>query len=282
MKKIVIILQLIVMSMFSYSQNISIGTDIFGYGNNTVNHYGLGWYVDPATHSYGPMAYLSAYGGLRFFTMGQLRATLDHEGNFGLGVDSPTAKLEISNSFSTTNKTALKMFYKDSWGTAAYASQFRFIDIASTEGNSILQVNGYGMGIGYNPPNFDSSDRLYVNGNVGIGTTETKGYKFAVNGNAIATSMTIKEVGNWPDYVFASDHQRMSLAALDDYIKLNGHLPGVPTAKEVEDRGVDLGKLGATLLEKLEEMSLHLIDLKKENDELKKEIGLLKLTKNNN
>jgi hypothetical protein len=89
----------------------------------------------------------------------------------GIGTASPAAKLHIFNSYDLSTTTGLQMFYQGSWGTAAYASNFRFIDISSAEGGKILQANGYGMGIGFDPPAYASADKLYVNGNVGIGTT---------------------------------------------------------------------------------------------------------------
>lgn len=110
---------------------------------------------------------------------------------------------------------------------------------------------------------------LYSTGNMGIGTTDTKGYKLAVNGK-IRTQEIKVEAANWPDYVFAKDYKLPSLQETEQHIKDKGHLPGIPSAEEVKANGVDLGEMNVKLLQKIEELTLHLIEVKKELDMLKK------------
>jgi hypothetical protein len=114
-----------------------------------------------------------------------------------------------------------------------------------------------------------------TSGNVGIGTVDTKGYKLAVNGNIRAKEIKVETV-NWPDYVFAKGYQLPSLEETEQHIKEKGHLPGIPSAEEVKSNGVDLGEMNAKLLKKIEELTLYLIEMKKENDEQKKEMSYLK------
>lgn len=113
---------------------------------------------------------------------------------------------------------------------------------------------------------------LYSLGNVGIGTTDTKGYKLAVAGNMIAESVKVKLQGSWPDYVFGEDYKLPTLHETEKHIKENGHLEGIPSAKEVKANGIDLGDINARLLQKLEELTLHLIEMKKENEVMKDRI----------
>lgn len=108
---------------------------------------------------------------------------------------------------------------------------------------------------------------FYINsddGNVGIGTTVPK-EKLSVNGKIRAHEIKV-ETANWPDYVFAKDYQLPSLQETEQHIKEKGHLPGIPSAEEVKANGVDLGEMNGKLLKKIEELTLHLIELKKEND----------------
>nr|WP_084407172.1 hypothetical protein [Pedobacter panaciterrae] len=109
---------------------------------------------------------------------------------------------------------------------------------------------------------------LYSLGNVGIGTSDTKGYKLAVNGK-IRTQEIKVEAANWPDYVFTKDYELSSLKETEQHIKEKGHLPGIPSAEDVKANGVDLGEMNAKLLLKIEELTLHLIEMKKELDALK-------------
>ena len=81
----------------------------------------------------------------------------------------------------------------------------------------------------------------------------------------------------FPDYVFDKDYQLMDLNELDNYLTINKHLPGIITAAEVKKNdGINLGEMNAKLLEKVEELTLYLIQMKKENEEMKKDIEQLK------
>ena len=114
---------------------------------------------------------------------------------------------------------------------------------------------------------------LRTNGDVGIGTLTPK-EKLSVNGKIRAKEIKV-ELANWPDYVFEEGYQNQSLAEIEQFIKQNKHLPGVPTAKQVEQEGVELGEMNKVLLKKIEELTLLLIEkdkeLKKEKDENKQQ-----------
>jgi hypothetical protein len=77
-------------------------------------------------------------------------------------------------------------------------------------------------------------------------------------------------LANWPDYVFHEDYKLLSLNEVEQYITENHHLPNVPSAAEVEANGVNIGEMNAILLQKVEELTLYIIDLQKQVDELKK------------
>lgn len=104
-----------------------------------------------------------------------------------------------------------------------------------------------------------------ADGSVGIGTTDTKGYKLAVNGNGIFTRVVVKTYNNWPDFVFNPGYQLPSLAELSRYVGEHRHLPEMPSAGDVEQEGVDLGEMNKKLLQKVEELTLYIIDMKKES-----------------
>jgi len=118
--------------------------------------------------------------------------------------------------------------------------------------------------------------RITSTGSVAIGTTDPKGYKLAVAGNAIAESMTVKLQANWPDVVFKKDYALMPLSEVKTYIDKNQHLPEIPAAAEVEKDGVNLGEMNRLLVKKVEEMTLYLIELNKTVKEQQSEIDQLK------
>ncbi len=107
--------------------------------------------------------------------------------------------------------------------------------------------------------------------NIGIGTTNTQGYKLAVNGSAIFTKVKVKPLSAWPDYVFHKTYALPDLSAVDKYIALHKHLPGVLSADELKKSGgVDIGENQALLLQKIEELTLYIIRQNRELEALKK------------
>jgi hypothetical protein len=111
-----------------------------------------------------------------------------------------------------------------------------------------------------------------VNGKVGIGTTDTKGYLLAVKGNAIFEKVKVQQYQNWPDHVFDPAYRLRTLHEVEQYIQQHHHLPEVPSAAEVNKNGIDVGDNQAVLLKKIEELTLYVIDLKKENERMNKKI----------
>lgn len=96
----------------------------------------------------------------------------------------------------------------------------------------------------------------------------------AVNGT-VKTREVIVENTARPDYALKDDYRPMALDELERNIKKNGHLPDIPSAEEVEKNGVSLGEMQAKLLKKVEELTLYMIELKKENETLKKQVANL-------
>ena len=80
----------------------------------------------------------------------------------------------------------------------------------------------------------------------------------------------------WADYVFNKDYKLLSLPEVEAYIKTNKHLPGIPSADEVVKEGLDMATMDAKLLEKIEELTLYMIEMKKENEQMKKENTVIK------
>lgn len=123
--------------------------------------------------------------------------------------------------------------------------------------------------------NIGASGSTNFMGKVGIMTTTPGDYELAVNGKIRTQSIRV-ETANWPDYVFDSSYRLMSLKETNQFIKVHKHLPGIPSAGQVEKEGVELSSNQALLLKKIEELTLYMIELKKENEGLQKEVTGLK------
>jgi hypothetical protein len=112
---------------------------------------------------------------------------------------------------------------------------------------------------------------ILPNGNVGVGTVNPDIYKLAVNGNVRSKEVVVES--GWADYVFQKNYELRSLESVESFIKQNNHLPNIPSAADIQKNGLKLGDMQKKMMEKIEELTLYVI-------ELKKEIDLLKAVKN--
>lgn len=129
----------------------------------------------------------------------------------------------------------------------------------------------------------DENDDVYVimpkeSTHVCIGTSNavdgSDTYKLSVAGKVRAYE--VKVYNTWADYVFEEDYNLKPLTEVEEFIAENGHLPNVPSAAEVEEKGIELGEMTKIQQEKIEELTLYLIQQDKENQQLKEELKELK------
>ncbi|MHC0445103.1 hypothetical protein ACWA1F_06815 [Flavobacterium sp. 3-218] len=106
-------------------------------------------------------------------------------------------------------------------------------------------------------------------GNVGIGTSSPDS-KLAVNGTIHSKEVKVDMYG-WPDYIFKKEYDLPTLAEVENHIKEKGHLENIPSEEEVLKNGIQLGEMNAKLLQKIEELTLYLIDQNKSIENLIKE-----------
>lgn len=111
---------------------------------------------------------------------------------------------------------------------------------------------------------------ILTNSNIGIGTSSfvdgADTYKLSVEGKVRAHA--VKVYTSWADYVFEDNYNLPTLKEVEAYIQENGHLKDIPSAEEVEESGIELGEMNKLLLQKIEELTLYTIQLKKEIDQL--------------
>jgi hypothetical protein len=127
----------------------------------------------------------------------------------------------------------------------------------------------------------NNSSNLCYNtaGKVGIGTNSPD-EKLTVKGKIHTQEVRVDMTGALvPDYVFANDYKLKSLLEIESYIKENNHLPEIPSAGEIEKNGLLLAEMNMSLLKKVEELTLYMIEMKKENQKMKEDILKLKQNK---
>lgn len=151
-----------------------------------------------------------------------------------------------------------------------------YMDLPKT--NSRIVIGGYGDYLPEHKFVVRGSSKIEGNiltdSNIGIGTSSfvdgADNYRLSVNG-AIRASR-VKVYTTWADFVFEKDYKLSNLDEVEKYIKDNGHLKDIPSAKEVEEKGIELGEMNKLLLQKVEELTLYLITLNKELQEVKSQI----------
>jgi len=167
---------------------------------------------------------------------------------------------------------------------------FKFIGWTKSTGENMKSVNYEQNGQAVNgnilsniedyTANMDETHQvnnfLILGNNVGIGTMNPTS-KLTVAGNIASREVKVTvDAGVVPDYVFANDYKLKTLQEVEDYIKTNKHLPEIPSAQEIEKNGLMLAEMNMSLLKKMEEMTLYMIEIKKENEKMKKDIFNLK------
>ena len=179
-------------------------------------------------------------------------------GNVGIGAvgDNPIYKLDVGDRIRirSGNGTTAGVWLNNPANTATNG----FMGIADEVSTGFYgNVSGWGLIMNTNT------------GNVGIGTLNPT-YKLSVNGD-IRTKEVVVETG-WADYVFGEKYQLRSLAEVEKFIRQNNHLPNIPSAKEVEANGLHVGDVQKRMMEKIEELTLYLIDANKKIERLEQMI----------
>lgn len=220
-------------------------------------------------------------------------------GNIGIGTNTPGAAMEIRRSAGNGDNKNFLLKLSNNWasdglneptimfsnGDDGEASSYWTLGARVSGDNS--HTNPQVFKIGYKAPKESEEHEFFsidsYQGRVKIGSVNTNfdGYKLYVEEGILTEKIkvAVKNTTEWFDHVFNDDYKLMPLTDLEKYIGENKHLPDIPTTKEVMENGVDLGKTNALLLKKVEELTLYLIELKKEIDKTKKEVEDLKQNK---
>lgn len=149
-------------------------------------------------------------------------------------------------------------------------------------GNIILVTDG-GSNVENSWNNIDGRLHNANNGKVVIGTginSYPDGYSLFVKGGILTERVRVALANSerWADYVFKADYKLMKLKDVEKFIKYNGHLPNVPSAEEMAQKGLDVAETSAKLMEKIEELTLYLIEANKKIEELDKKVKNLEKT----
>ncbi|MCK4664885.1 MAG: hypothetical protein KAT68_18585 [Bacteroidales bacterium] len=203
-------------------------------------------------------------------------------GNVGIGTTNPLWQLTVKDIITINGSNNQKLHIRPNSGYDGYIYW-------AENGVAERGILGFKTGSGdlvyrSGATNFSNGTerfRITSNGNVGIGTTNPQSL-LAVNG-IITTKEVNVTLEGWSDFVFEKDYKLKTLAEVENFIETNKHLPDVPSENEVLKNGVSLGEMNSVLLQKIEELTLYIIEqnksieqLKKDNSEIRNDINKLK------
>lgn len=210
-------------------------------------------------------------------------------GRVGIGTDQPESELDVAGSVRVTK-------YILTGGHVSFCNNSQPLTIGMAHTEELDWGSTY---VGFNAKRNDNGwvrkndgynnggaviwatikgDLLFANlsstgGNTVEGITDEEimsAVNLKLGRDGVLTAKEIKvTLDEWPDYVFGEGYRLASLPETEAYIKCNGHLPGIPSAAVVEEEGLSLGEMNRMLMQKVEELTLHLIELQKQIDELK-------------
>ncbi|MET3021357.1 hypothetical protein [Flavobacterium hydatis] len=182
------------------------------------------------------------------------RFVVTEGGKVGIGTTTPSALLEIySPNFSIGRDDTQK------WSSRNAEYYLKLQTIWNENGINqefIQRFNGV-----------DYTSLSFYYGNVGIGTS-TPDAKLAVNGTIHSKEVKV-DLFRWPDFVFKKEYNLPTLEEVEKHINTKGHLENIPSEEEALKNGINLGEMNAKLLQKIEELTLYMIEIKKENVQMK-------------
>ncbi|HEX8268726.1 MAG TPA: hypothetical protein VF581_02430 [Flavobacterium sp.] len=220
-----------------------------GGGSNSITNSGFGaWAGSISTGEFntflGPYSGYSSHGNNNLFVGGGVGDHCTGNGNIFLGFTTGSNQT-VSNRLLIDNEDNASPLI---WG-----------DFALNQ----VKLNGK-VGIG-NVATFPT-----IGGNVNVAN-----YNLFVSGGILTEEVRVALQTGWADYVFEKDYNLKPLSEVEKYITENGHLPNVPSAKQVKNEGIELGDMARIQQEKIEELTLYLIQQNKEIEELKAQMKAL-------
>jgi len=149
--------------------------------------------------------------------------------------------------------------------TSLYANNGVINQSTTVSNNRIVDMND--RNIWFNTSTSTNNGKIYIGSSTSYPTT-TGNYKLFVEGGILTekVKVALRNTANWADYVFADNYKLMPLKEVESFVKTNKHLPGVSSASEIVENGLDVAEMQSKHMEKIEELTLYIIEQDKKLD----------------
>lgn len=266
--------------------------------NSTVGYTGKSiiWNTSPSGAGFGHKIYNDDYNGKTYlkFAVRHSNAnwtdamTLTSLGNLGIGTDNPGAKLELYDA--SSNLTLLKLrnanwacdqttaieFWNGNNKNYATSKIVSKMDGCGSDGEALIfETQTAGTTATSAKLTIKNNGTILIPGQTKIGTKSSTAHTNAmlmVDGKIVCKDLYVTASSDWPDFVFDANYKLANLYDVRDYYTTNKHLPNVPTACEIEEKGINMSEMSSIQMQKIEELTIYIIQLKTELDELKKQL----------
>ena len=259
------------------------------YNDNAANYATFTKYGSAVASGYAGVPTLYPYANLLAFGNNGGACLLANSGNVGLAIfKGGTTKLKFHVNYLSENvglggnaepmsqihiNSAISGDTLKITNSGSGHTRTDGLDIRMT-GNTAAIINRENNSLDLGTNNV-SHMRIAADGKISMGSVTTPaGYKLYVESGILTekVKVAVKTSGEWSDYVFAPEYKLTKLPEVEAFIKSHQHLPGVPSAEEVVANGIDMAKMDAKLLEKVEELTLHLIEMNKKMEAMQQKL----------
>lgn len=204
--------------------------------------------------------------------------SIDNNGRLRVGKNNDlytnSDQLSVSKSFGLYKDADryLRMEYNISSPKFTWKSEQALKFINENSGTEPLTFSSDGK-IGINTDNFIANHKLMVNGSTYFMEDTSSTHTVWIEGSVIAEEIFVKLKADWADYVFAPDYNLMPIKELEAYVNRNQRLPGMKSAEEISEEGVAVGETERKLTEKVEELTLYIIEMNKKIEALEAKLA---------
>lgn len=288
-KTLALIISAIALSNAAMAQTVAFDNLVANVGTNGAYNKTITWLTSTYGSGLGHKIYSDDYNGKTYLKFAakhsgyfgnnwQDMMTLTSLGNVGIGTDNPGAKLELfdananltllklrNNNWACDQKVAIEFWNgsNKSYATSKIVSQ---MDGCASDGEALVfETQTAGATTTTPKLTIKNNGTILIPGQTKIGTKSSTAHADAmlsVDGKIVSKSLYVTSL-NWADFVFDKNYKMPTLSEIEAFYKENGHLQLIPSAEEVKEKGIDVGEMNKLLLQKIEELTILMVEQEK-------------------